>query len=274
MIRPVVTLCAVLAGANSIPASLEGQSLASAQSQRLGQRFLHVDSIEIGFRSMSIWRGMKLGSYAVVGALDVALWRIDGVQDRHVLVARVSADVPLKDRSSDSRTDQLEIGGGYRYRLDTEQGEAKVRFVTRSFAKVEGSRHSQEIIAEIRRRIDAPLTELRPLVSVAVARDLDEFDATYVEPEVSLDLGLPRSNNAFSIGARLALATSWSDYPKDDESSTTFGYHSTRVGLWVGYDRASTPVGPLLGELGVEHWWSAVGNDPRQLVVTVRVVKR
>ena len=272
--RPVVMLCAVLAGANSVFASVEGQAFASAQSQQLGQRFLHLDSIEIGFRSMSIWRGMKLGSYAPVGAVDVALWRIDGVQDRHALVGRASADVPLKDRSSGSRTNHVGIGGGYRYRLDTEQGEVKLGFVARTFAKDEGSRHSQEIIGEIRRRIDAPFTELRPLVSSMVARDLDEFDATYVEPEVSLDVGLPRGNNAFSIGARLALATSWSDYAKRDESSTTFGYHSTRIGLWGGYDLASTPLGPLLGEIGVEQWWSAVGGDARELVVNVRVVKR
>jgi hypothetical protein len=267
-------LCAVLAVANSLPASLEGQAFASAQSQRLGPRFLHIDSIEVGFRSMSIWRGMKLGSHAVGGALDLALWRIDGVQDRHALVAGASADFPLEDRSGDSRRDHAEIGGGYRYRLDTEQGEVKLRFVTLTFAGVEDTRHSQEIFGEIRRRIDAPLTELRPLVSVAVARDLDEFNATYVEPEVSLDLGLPRGNNAFSFGGRVALATSWSDYPKDDESSTAFGYHSTRIGLWIAYDRSSTPVGPLLVEVGGEHWWSAVGNAPRHLVGIVRLVKR
>ena len=255
-------------------ASLEGQALASAHAGRLGQRFLHVDSIETGLRSKSIWRGLELGSLTLMGALNLALWRIDGVRDRHALAARVSADAPVTNRSGDLRTDLVQLGGGYRYRLDTEQGEANVQLVTRSFAKAEDSRHSSEISATIRRRFDAPLTELRPLLSVEIARELDELDATYVEPGVALDVGLSRDNNAFSVGARLALATSWSDYRKREESSSAFGYHSTHVGIWLVYDRSSTPVGPLLGEVGLEYWWSRVSTDARHLVAAINLVRR
>jgi hypothetical protein len=206
--------------------------------------------------------------------VDLTLWHIDGVQDRHALTARAAADVPLADRDG-GYSEQYQVGGGYRFRLDTEQGELHLGAVTRLFRGPLGTDATSEVAAAVQRRFDVPLTELRPLFGVRLARDVQRLDVTYVEPHATLDFGLPpKDDGAYSIGGRFALTSLWSDHPARSDGSGDFGHHATSLGLWGSYDRASTPVGPLLAELGVEHWWSRVTDDRSRFVVALRVVVR
>jgi hypothetical protein len=240
----------------------------------LGLRYLALDSVTVRLRTRSLWRGFDLGRAPLGGAVDVDLWRIDGIRDRHALTARVAGDVPLAARDRPARTDLFEAGAGYRYRLDTEQGEATVGVVGRRFAGQPGRQFSPELAAAVQRRVDVPVTELRPLLTARVARDLRRFDATYFGPSAMLDAGLPSANGAVSVGGRLVAGTTWSDYPKRRAPRGPLGHHDTTFEIVAYYDRATTAVGPLVAEVGLAQWWTSVGTRPRHTVATVRVVKR
>ena len=263
--------CALLGAAPS--ASAQPRAAAAAASARafgpFGPRFLDVDSITVGLGTRGVWRGYDLGAVPLSAGIDLALWRIDGVQDRHTLIAGAEAVAPL----GDDEGALFDLGGGYRYRLDTEDGELRLGAVARAFTYADASDWTSELAAALQRRVDVPWTELRPLLALVAARDLDRFDATYLEPRASLDVGIPRDDNAWSVGGRLALGTSVSDYAKRD-ASTDFGHHATSAGLWLYADRAATPVGPLLAELGVEHWWTSVDPRARRWVAALRLIKR
>ena len=247
----------------------------AAAADLFGPSYLDLDSVEVSARTASMWRGLDLGRFPIGGAIDLALWRIDGVQDRHTIVARGAAELPLGSRDRPSRADLFELGGGYRYRLDTDGGEANVGFLTRLFGDESETRSSNELAASIQHRVDAPQTELRPMLGVRVARDVQRFDATWVEPFAVLDFGLPpQENNAWSVGGHLDLGSSWSDYRGRGDASRSFGYHATALGLWLSGDRAETAVGPLLAELGLTQWWTSIDRRPRRFVVTLRFVKR
>ena len=265
--------CALLGAAPR--ASAQAHAAATASGARafgpFGPRWLDVDSITVGLASRSVWRGYDLGAVPLSAAIDLALWRIDGVQDRHTLIAGAEAVVPLGSRDDDAAL--FDLAGGYRYRLDTEDGELRLGAVARAFTPRDTSDWTSELTAAIQHRVDVPWTELRPLLAFVAARDLDRFEATYLEPRASIDVGIPRDDGAWSVGGRLAVGTSLSDYAKRD-GDTGFGHHATSAGLWLYGDRAATPVGPLLAELGVEHWWTAVDRSPRRWVVALRVIRR
>ncbi len=240
-----------------------------------GPRFLDLDSLEAGLRSRSVWRGRYLGSLPAFAALHMSLWRIDGVQDRHALVGRLSGELPLADRDDASRADLFQGGAEYRYRLDTQEGEAGFGVAGRLLADSNTTRSSTEVIGAIQRRFEVPGSERPPMFRLFVARDIQRFDATYVEPRVTWDFGLPpEDNNAASLGARLVLATSWSDHLKRSDVSGDFGYHATSLGAWFSRDWSSTAVGPLVAEVGLEKWWSRVGAEAHSYVASVHLVKR
>jgi hypothetical protein len=237
-------------------------------------RYLRVDSLALRARSGHVWRGLDLGRVPLGAALDLSLWRIDGVRDRHALTGRLAADVPLVDRGDARRTDLFESAVGYRYRLDTEQGELHVGAVGRQFAGQPGERFSPEVAAAVQRRVDVPLTELRPIVALSAARDLRRFEATWLAPSATLDFGLPPVRNGTeSYGGRIVVGTSVSDYAKR-RGGRAFGHHATTAEFWATYDRATSAVGPLVAELGFAQWWTNVAPSPRRFVATFRVVKR
>jgi hypothetical protein len=191
----------VLAAAASLAgAAASAQEAAPTRPRLFGTRILRLDSVAVGLRSAHAWRGFFLGDTPVGGAADLTLWHIDGVQDRHALTARAAADVPLTDRDG-GHADHYQVGGGYRFRLDTEQGELHVGAVARIFAGEVETQATSEVAASVQRRFDVPLTELRPLFGVRLARDFQRLDVTYVEPHATLDFGLPpKDDGAYSIG--------------------------------------------------------------------------
>ena len=240
-----------------------------------GPAFLHRDSLEAALRSSDVWRGIPLGSLPVSAAASYALWRIDGVQDRHAITARAAAVIPLRRRSAADRFDVYALDAGYRYRLDTQQGEADVGYVARSFRGATMARVSHEVGATIQRRVGiGAISEIRPLVGLQVAHDFADLDGTYVEPRFIFDVGLPPANNgATSMGARIEAHAGWSDYARSGGRS--FHHQASALGLWLTADRASSRLGPLLAELGVEGWLSnAADADARFLVGSLRFVSR
>lgn len=265
--------CALHRAAPSASAQSPAASMASAAHAfgPFGPRWLDVDSITVGLASRSLWRGLDLGRLPLSAAIDLALWRIDGVQDRHTVIAGAEAVAPLGGRDDDAAL--FDLGGGYRYRLDTEDGELRLGAVARAFTWRDTSDWTSELAAAVQHRVDVPWTELRPLLALVVARDLDRFAATYLEPRASIDVGIPRDDGAWSVGGRVAVGTSLSDYAKRD-GDTGFGHHATSAGLCLYGDRAATPAGPLLAELGLEHWWTAVDPSARRWVVALRVIRR
>ena len=282
-LRSCAALAMVLGTTAAWPATACAQSAVASPATAaprarfgpFGPRWLDLDSITVGVASRALWRGVDHGSAPLLFAVDLALWRLDGVQDRHTLTGSADGSFPLAARDARlRRVDRVDLGGGYRYRIDTEDGEARVALVARRLVNFFEDVWTSEINGAVQRRIDAPWTELRPLVGVFVARGLDDrFEQTYVEPSAAIDAGIPRDDGAWSVGGRLAVTASLGDAQRRD-ASDRFGYRATSAGLWLYGDRASTPVGPLVLELGVEHWWSAIDARSRHWTGAVRLVKR
>lgn len=243
----------------------------------LGPSVLRIDSLELAIRSTRAWRGLDLGSSVPSATLHLALWEIDGKQDRHAVLLRASAATPVANRASIERADVVEVGAAYRFKLDTEQGELNVGATRRHFGVEGPDRTGNEWFASLQRRVPASWTELRPLLGVLVARDLDVFDATYVEPRVTLDFGAQHGDNgASSLIGRLDVGTAWSDYARRrSPSDPSFGYHGSMIGLRVGKDWGQSFAGPLSLEVGVERWWSRASIEPLPVAVFgVRVVAK
>ena len=260
------------------PALVGAQDLSMARARPfrpLGTTFLRTDSVELGARTRSVWRGLKLGAWPVVGALHMGLWQIDGINDKHAIIGRALAVIPMFDRERVNRGDLTELYAGYRYRIDTEQGEANLGYADRRFAFSRGSTHRRSIEGAVQHRIDAPLTEIRPILGLAAARETGRDPTTWVEGKFVFEAGLPpRNNNAASYGGRFELRGAVSDFPVAGETDRSMRFHDAVFGLWLNADRSSTVVGPLMIELGGELWWTHVPLNTAYGLLAVRFVVR
>jgi hypothetical protein len=254
----------------------QNASMARAQKLRpLGTKFLRTDSVELRIASRSSWRGLELGSWPVAGGLHMGLWQIDGKWDKHALTGRAFASVPLVDRERAARADLTELYGGYRYRIDTEQGEANLGYADRRFAFPASATHRRSIEGAIQHRIDVPLTELRPIIGITAARETSHAPSTWVEGKFVIEAGLPpKNNNAASYGGRLELRSAFSNSLGISERGESMRFHDAVAGLWLSGDRSSTAVGPLLFELGGELWRTRVPSNATYGLIAVRLVVR
>jgi hypothetical protein len=262
----------------TLPAVLVAQDYSMARQRPLrplGTVFLRPDSLEVGARTRSIWRGFELGSWPVVAGVHMGLWQIDGISDKHAITGRAMAVIPLVDRSRSIRRDLTELYAGYRYRIDSEQGEANIGYADRRFAFPGGPEHRQSIDATLQHRVDAPLTELRPILGLSVARETVRAPATWVEGKFVLEAGLPpKDNNAASYGGRVELRPAFSNYLRTGENTRSMGFHQVVLALWLSGDRSSTIVGPLMMELGGELWRTRVPTSTTYGLLGARLVVR
>lgn len=262
----------------AVPALLGAQDLSMARTgpaRPLGTTFLRTDSVEVGVRSRSVWRGLQLGAWPLVGGLHTGLWQIDGINDRHAIIGRAFAVIPMFDRERANRADLAELYAGYRYRIDTEQGEANLGYADRRFAFSPGATHRRSIEGAVQHRIDAPLTEIRPVVGLAAARETGNAPTTWVEGKFVFEAGLPpRNNNTSSYGGRFELRGAASNFPVAGESDRSMRFHDAVFGLWLNTDRSSSAVGPLMIEFGGELWWTHVPANTAYGVAALRVVVR
>jgi hypothetical protein len=260
------------------PALINAQdlSMASARPLRpLGTTFLRTDSVEVGVRSRSVWRGLQLGAWPFVGGIHMGLWQIDGINDKHAIIGRAVAMIPMFDRERVNREDLTELYAGYRYRIDTEQGEANLGYADRRFAFSPGSTHRRSIEGAVQHRIDAPLTEIRPILGLAAARETGDAPTTWIEGQFVFEAGLPpRNNNAASYGGRFELRGAASNFPVSGESDRSMRFHDAVFALWLSADRSSTVVGPLMMELGGELWWTHVPLNTTYALLVARFVVR
>jgi hypothetical protein len=254
----------------------QGESMAKARPLRpLGTLFLRTDSLELGFRSRSVWRGLQLGSWPFVAGVHMGLWQIDGISDRHAITGRAVGAVPLFDRDRPGRGDLTELYAGYRYRIDSEQGEANLGYADRRFAFSGGPTHRRSIEATLQHRIDAPLTELRPILGITGSRETGRAPTTWVEGRFALEAGLPpKDNNAASYGGRVELRPAFSNFLRVGETTRSMGFHQVVLGLWLSGDRSSTSVGPLMMELGGEVSWTRLPNTSTYGLLGIRLVIR
>jgi hypothetical protein len=259
------------------PALLIAQddSMDRTRPRPLGTIFLRPDSLELGLRTRSVWRGFELGSWPLVAGAYMGLWQIDGVSDKHAVTGKAVAVIPLSDRSRLSRRDLSELYAGYRYRIDTEQGEANLGYADRRFGFSGGATHRRGVEATLQHRIDVPLTELRPILGVALARETGRAPTTWVEGKFVIEAGLPpKNNNAASYGGRVELRPAFSNFLRTGESTRSMGFHQVVLGLWLSGDRSSTSVGPLMIELGGEVLWTQVPNSTTYGLLGMRFVVR
>lgn len=264
----------------SLVAPVRGQSRTSravmpSLPRALPPQFLQFDSLSLNLRSRTLWRGMGLGKEGLAVALDGTLWLIDGVQDRHALVARLAGAFPFSAWNTTPRTDLLEATLGYRYRLDTEEGELDVRYTRRRLDAADAGRSMNEVSASVQRRVTMPGSETRPVLALDVARELGRGDAMVVQPRLSLQLGLPVQNNgARSVGARLDVGAGFGNYATRRSPHPSFGFREVKAGVWLVSDRAESFAGPMVLELGVIPWWSRATTGPRGMTFALAVVLR
>lgn len=262
----------------AVPALLGAQDLSMSRAgplRPLGTTFLRTDSVELGVRSRSVWRGLQLGAWPFVGGLHMGLWQIDGIDDKHAIIGRATAAISMFDRERVNRADLTELYAGYRYRIDTEQGEANLGYADRRFAFSPGAIHRRSIEGAVQHRIDAPLTEIRPILGLAAARETGAAPTTWVEGKFVFEAGLPpKNNNAASYGSRFELRGAASNFPVAGETERTMRFHDAVFALWLNADRSSTIVGPLMIEVGGELWWTHVPLNTAYGVAALRLVVR
>ncbi len=265
-------LLAILLG----PTVLAAQSDSTSKprpTRVLGSVFLRKDSLEVIASSRSIWRTSDLGALPIGGAIHLGLWQIDGIKDRHAVVGAVVANAPLYGRNKPDRVDLTDWNMGYRYKIDTEQGELNVRYHERRFSDIHARTRSSTFDLSLQHRFDVPLTELRPIFGLLVSRGTGSEPSTWLEPKFELDAGLPPSQNgARSMRLRIELRPSFSDLPKTGESARQLRFQGGTLGAWLGADAASSILGPGSFELGSQLWWTRVPDARARGVLSTRLV--
>lgn len=272
MKRLTLLVAALLALASTHPGPMGAQR---EYVRPLGHVFLRPDSVELGVRTRSVWRGLRLGAWPFVGGLHMALWNIDGGLGSHAIIGRAVATIPMFDRERVDRADLTELYAGYRYLIDSEQGEANVGYADRRFAFVPAATHRRSIEGALQHRFDAPLTEVRPIIGITAARETGDAPTTWVEGKFVFDAGLPPiGNNAASYSGRFELRGAVSNFPVAGETERTMRFHDAVFAIWLSADRSKTFVGPLMIELGAELWWTHVPLNTAYGVGALRLVVR
>ena len=260
-----------------VPAVLCGQADTTSARPRplrsLGSRFLRPDSAELSVGARSVWRASDLGAVPLAAGIHIGVWQIDGIEDRHALVAGISASVPVLDRSAPASADFRDVNGGYRFKFDTEQGELNLLLHQRRFTHA-GSRIERNALeASVQRRFGLPCLELRPIAGLLVSREVGARNSVWIEPSLELGAGLPNgSNNARSIGITIELRPAFGDVPQLGRTAGDFRFQGGTTGARLIVDWSKTDVGPLAFEVGGDLWWTRTPYAVARGVLTARFV--